>query len=173
MTIGDVLAVIAFALTIGVAWGATILLVSLIVPARALRAQTAIMDAAGACFLRGLATLFVALLVFVVLQQNPAWPVKLLSAVPLAASGLLAAIGSAGIVRLMRERISGMGEAAMPPFAALTRAAMLYVAAGYLPIIGWLCVLPLALFVSLGAGVTAIAIPRQIAARVPALETAA
>ena len=172
MTIGDVLAVIAVALTIGAAWGATILLVALAFPVRTVRAQEALTQATGICFLRGLAILFVSMLIFVVLQQNPAWPVKFLSLMPLAASGLLAAIGSAGVVRLMSERISGMGDV-MPSFAALTRAAMLYVAAGYLPIIGWLCVLPLALFVSLGAGVTAVATPRQIAARVSALETAA
>ena len=66
--------------------------------------------------------------------------------------GVVAALGSAAIVRLLSARIDALGSP-MTPFASLTRASVLYVAAGYLPVIGWGIVLPAALLLSVGSGV--------------------
>jgi len=65
------------------------------------------------------------------------------------------AVGSAAAIRLLGARIDALGSP-MTPFASLTRASVLYVAAGFLPIIGWGVVLPAALLLSLGSGVAAL-----------------
>ncbi len=153
MTIGDVLAVIAAVFLIGATWIATILLTALAFSAKCARARQAIMDAPGACLARGLGVCALFALAAAVMAHPG--PRGLVSALIWAGLGLLAAVGSAGIATLVGERISSVGSA-MTPFAALTRGTLLYVAAGFLPIVGFFLVTPIALLLSVGAAVAAL-----------------
>ena len=67
----------------------------------------------------------------------------------------------------------------MTPFASLTRASVLYVAVGFLPVIGQFAILPAALLLAVGSGVPALfrarpkPYPITPAAPAAALETVA
>lgn len=173
MTIGDVLAVAAALLTLGISWGAAILLAALAFPGRAARAGAALVARPWACLARGAATLVACGLPALVLAQAPG-PARLLLLLPL---GLLAAgaiVGSAAAVRLLGGRIDALGSP-LTPFASLTRAAALYVAAGFLPVFGWLLILPLTLLLALGCGLSTLlpaGAKRSPAAPEPRLEAA-
>lgn len=150
MTIGDVLAVIAAVTAVGASWGATLLLAALAFPARARRAQQRLETAPGRCLGRGLGVLVVVGSLALGLAQSHAGPIRIVAGALCAGLVAVAALGGAGIVRLLGERIESAGG--MTPFAALTRGAFLFVTAGFLPIIGWFVVAPVALLMALGAG---------------------
>jgi len=152
MTIGDILAVIAAVLLVGASWAATILMIALAFPARIAAAQAKLIGAPGACLARGFATLLVCGLLAIALSKAAAGPARLLALLLLGGLGVVAALGSAATVRLLSARIDALGSP-MTPFASLTRASVLYVAAGFLPVIGWAAVLPAALLLSVGSGV--------------------
>ena len=152
MTIGDILAVIAAVLLVGASWAATILTIALAFPARVAAAQAKLTQSPGVCVMRGLATLLVSLVLAIVLSKAAAGPVRGLALLILGGLGVVAALGSAAVVRLLGARIDALGSP-MTPFASLTRASVLYVAAGFLPVIGWGVVLPAALLLSVGSGV--------------------
>lgn len=155
MTLGDVLAVIAAVLTIGAAWAATILLVALAFPARAARAETQLTASPGLCLARGLGTVLAAGLLAALCWGAAAGPARLLSGLLLGGLGTVAAVGSAAMTRLLAGRIDAMGSP-MAPFASLTRASGLYVASGFLPVVGWFFVMPVALLLAVGSGVAAL-----------------
>ena len=71
------------------------------------------------------------------------------------------------MVRLLGERITQWGTP-MTPFASLTRASVLYVLAGFLPVIGWLVLMPAALFLAVGSGILALFSSRVLAPVRPA-----
>lgn len=152
MTIGDVLAAIAAVCGVGATWAATVLLTALAFPARAERAQGALLLSPGACLGRGAGAALLGTLAVLVLNHSPLG--KLLSVLVVACLAALAALGSAGIVRLLGERIQTTGTS-LSPFAALTRGTALYVVAGFLPVVGWFLIVPLALLLSVGSGVAA------------------
>ena len=152
MTIGDILALIAAVLLVGASWAATILTIALAFPARVAAAQAKLTGAPGACFARGLVVLVIGGLLAIALLRAPVGPVRGLALFVLGGLGVIAAVGSAAAVRLLGARIDALGSP-MTPFASLTRASVLYVAAGFLPVIGWGAVLPAALLLSLGSGV--------------------
>lgn len=153
MTIGDVLAVMAAVFVVGATWAATILLAALAFPAKTTLAQQKIVSAPGASLARGLGLALVLGVLAAVFWSRPG-PARLIGGLLLAALGALAAVGSAGIARLVGERIQAVGSH-MNPFAMLTRGTILYVAAGFLPIIGWFLVAPVALLLSVGGGAAA------------------
>ena len=152
MTLGDVLAILALILLVGSAWAATILVVALAFPARVGRAEAKLTAAPGWCAGRGFGVVLGVGVLALLLANGPG-PVKLLAAVVGGALGVVAALGSAAMVRLLGERIDTMGSP-MAPYASLTRASVLYVTAGFLPVVGWFFVLPAALFLAVGSGIT-------------------
>ena len=168
MTIGDILAVIAAVLLVGASWAATILMIALAFPARVAAAQTKLTAAPGVCGVRGLAVLLVGGLLAIALSQAAAGPARLLALLILGGLGVVAALGSAAVVRLLSARIDALGSP-MTPFASLTRASVLYVAAGFLPVIGWGFVLPAALLLSVGSGVAVLFGGKRQARPVPPL----
>ena len=155
MTIGDVLAVIAALFACGATWTATVLISALAFPVRAGRAQAKLIASPGACFGRGLLVSIAVVIVSGIVGRGPG-PAKILSGALYVGLAVVAALGSAGIARLMGERIRETG-AKMSPFASLTRGTILYVAAGYLPVIGWFLIVPVALCLSVGSGVGVLA----------------
>ena len=154
MTIGDVLAVLSLVLLVGAAWAATILVVALAFPARVARAGAKLTASPGRCAGAGFGVMLAVGLLATVLANGPG-PVKLVSVLLLGAAGAVAALGSAAMTRLLGERIDAMGSP-MAPYASLTRASVLYVVSGFLPVVGWFFVLPAALFLAVGAGVAAL-----------------
>jgi len=170
MTIGDILAVIAAVLLVGASWAAMILMIALAFPARVAAAQAKVTAAPGVCLLRGLTVLFAGLVLAAVLSKAAAGPARLLAVLVLGGLGVVAALGSAAVVRLLGARIDALGSP-LTPFGSLTRASALYVAAGFLPVIGWGVVLPTALLLSLGSGVAVLFGARPAPER--ALEVAA
>ena len=175
MTIGDILAVIAAVLLVGASWAATILMIALAFPARVAAAQAKLTAAPGACLARGFVVLLVSAVLAIALSKAAAGPARLLALLVLGGLGVIAAVGSAAVVRLLSARIDALGSP-MTPFASLTRASVLYVAAGFLPVIGWGVVLPAALLLSVGSGVTVLFGARRQAQPTrplpsPALET--
>ncbi len=154
MTLGDILAVTAGLMLTGAAWTATILLFALAFPGRTAAAQAKLTVSPGRCLMVGLGTTAVAGLLAAICFGAAAGPVKLVAGLIAAGIGMTAALGSAGMIQLLGERITHLGTP-MTPFASLTRASVLYVLAGFLPVIGWFVVLPAALCLAVGSGVLA------------------
>ena len=142
-------------LLVGAAWAATILLVALAFPARVAQAETKLTASPGRCAGAGLGSGRGRWDCWRHLLRTGRGRSKLLSALILGGLGIVAALGSAAMVRLLGGRIDAMGSP-MAPFASLTRASVLYVAAGFLPVIGWFFVMPVALLLSVGSGVAAL-----------------
>ncbi len=157
MTIGDVLAVIAMVMLVGAAWAATILVVALAFPAKVAQTEAKMTASPGRCLARGLGVVAAVGLLAAICANGPG-PVKLLLTLLLSGLGIVAALGSAAMTRLLAARIDAMGSP-MTPFASLTRASVLYVVMGFLPGIGWFAVLPAALLLSVGSGVAALRSP--------------
>ncbi len=151
MTLGDVLAVIAAVMIVGASWASAILMTALAFPARVSEAQTKLTQFPGICLARGVGVVVVSGGLALALVQA-AGPAKLVAALILGALGIVAAIGSAAVVRLLGARIDALGSP-MAPFASLTRASFLYVGAGFFPVIGTFAILPAALFLAVGCGV--------------------
>ncbi|MDQ2800754.1 MAG: hypothetical protein M3Y13_14080 [Armatimonadota bacterium] len=155
MTIGDVLAFLAVVFLVGATWVATILMAALAFPRKAGRAQEIVLAAPGASLARGVGLFSVISLLGAVMMQSHAGPIRLVAGLLWSSLAALSVLGSAGIARLLGERIQSAGTH-MTPFATLTRGTILYVLAGFLPIIGWFLILPVALFLSLGSAVSAL-----------------
>lgn len=168
MTIGDILAVIAAVLLVGASWAATILMIALAFPARVAAAQTKLTTAPGVCLGRGLVVLLVGGLLAIALSKAALGPARLMAALILGGLGIVAALGSAAIVRLLGARIDALGSP-MTPFASLTRASVLYVTSGFLPVIGWGVLLPAALLLSIGSGVAVLGRAKPKARPLPPL----
>lgn len=172
MTIGDVLAAIAAILAVGGAWIATLILTALAFPSRTARAHDSLLASPGACLARGAGITLAVALCALTVGHGHTGPTRLVSGALWACLGMLAAIGSAGIVQLLGERITDIG-ARMSPFSCLTRGAIVYVAAGFLPIVGWLLIAPIALLLSVGSGAATLGRRRSQDASLPEINCAA
>lgn len=160
MTLGDILAALAAIFIVGASWAAAILLVALAFPRPVARAETALREAPGRCAGVGSAIVLVCGLLAILLVNVAPGPLKLLGALLLGGLGLLAALGSAAIVRLVASRIDDLGSP-LSHFGSLTRASVLYVCAGFLPILGWFFLIPAALLFSVGCGLAALRQPKK------------
>ena len=168
MTIGDVLAVIALVLTLAAGWTATLLLAALAFPERVRRCGEAITASTGLCLARGAGMLILSAVIAGRLGHHAAGPVRLIAGAFWGGVGLVAALGSAGIARLLGGRIRQIGTD-MTPFAALTRGTALYVLAGLLPVVGWFLITPLTAMISLGAAFAALRPVRSVREAPPAV----
>jgi hypothetical protein len=155
MTLGDVLAILAAVFIVGASWAAAILLVALAFPKPVARAETCLTTAPGRCAGLGFFALLVCGLPAILLISAAPEPLKLVGVVLLGALGLLVALGNAAIVRLVASRIDDLGSP-LTPFGSMTRASVLYVSAGSLPILGWFFFVPAALLLSIGCGLSAL-----------------
>ena len=155
MTIGDILAVIAAISAVAATWGATLLLASLGFPSKVALAQEKMTSAPGRTFLRGLAAVFVVAIAGGIVNSSHSGPTRVIAGALWSALLILSAVGSAGIVRLIAERIEAKSPA-LAGFPSLTRATALYVAAGYLPVVGWFAIAPIAFIFSVGAAWSAV-----------------
>ncbi|BDI34505.1 hypothetical protein CCAX7_65560 [Capsulimonas corticalis] len=155
MTIGDILAVIAAVLATAGAWGALVLMVGLLCPARTERARAAIVERPGRCFAQGLGVAVVLGVLGIIVGQSAAGPLKIIAGALWGSLALMAALGGAAIAQIAGERIGNVGSH-MAPFAQRTRAVALFVGAGLTPIVGWFVVTPVAALIGIGAAVSAL-----------------
>lgn len=155
MTIGDILAVIAAILAVAATWAAAILALGLLFSAKVEAVRELLTVAPGRVFLRGLLTTVAVALVAMVVNSSHSGPTRILAGALWCGLLILSAIGSAGIARLLAERIEAAGSNAAG-FPVLVRATALYVAAGFLPVVGWFVITPLALLFSVGAASAAL-----------------
>jgi hypothetical protein len=113
--------------------------------------------------MRGFVVVAIVGLVSMALANTPG---RIFGLALLIALGFFAVVGAAAIVRIAAERILSEGTA-MPPFAALTRGAIVCVLAVLVPIFGWFVVLPVGLCISVGGGIAAFVTPTRSRALCP------
>lgn len=160
ITIGDVLAVVATVVGAAAsAWALTVC-AALIFTRRTDSAHAALQRSWAKCFVVGLFATFVFLLVSTVLSSLPLPVLKLLGLFGYTMTLGLAAVGSAGLARLLANRIM-RHDPEVSAYSALTRGAGLLVAASAFPVLGFFIIAPLVIILSIGAGAIALATRAQ------------
>lgn len=150
MTIGDVLATAAGIFTACASVWAAILVTFLLFSARTRNVADRIEKHPWRCAGVGAVVLGSAGIVTVILVNQPNGLLKLIGWLSLAFLLALATFGSAGMSQVVATRIL-RADPAVPPFRAAGYSAGLIIAAGLLPVLGWL-ILAASLLTSLGAG---------------------
>jgi len=151
MLIGNVLAVVATVFTAAIALLCTMVLTSLLFPARSARAATEVEAHPWKCALTGLLLGGAFFLVGTVLFQIPNPVTRFLGVLVYLAFVLVACAGSGGLARLVAARITSR-DRSDPPLWAVAVGASLVVGSSLLPLVGWALLAPLILVCSLGAG---------------------
>jgi hypothetical protein len=155
MTIGDVLATVAGILATGITLLAAITAIGLVFGTQARAARTVLETQGRRAFAFGLGGVAFAVVFGIVLASQPNGLIKLIGMAVLAIAFGLALLGSAGIAALVADRIQKY-DSRTRPLAALWRAGALVITAGFLPIVGWFLIFPIALIHSLGAGIAVV-----------------
>jgi hypothetical protein len=150
MTIGDVLATIAGILAACASLWAALLVTLLLFSDRTRSVAARIERHPWRCAGVGALVLLSAGIVTIILVNQPNGLFKLMGWLSLAFLLALATFGSAGLSRVVAERIV-TADSAVPPFRAAGYGAGLLVASGLIPVLGWL-ILAASLLTSLGAG---------------------
>ncbi len=150
MTIGDVLATAAGILAACASLWAALLVTLLLFSDRTKAAAERIEGRPWRCAGIGTLVLLSAGLVTVILMNQPNGLFKLMGWLFLAFLLALATFGSAGLSRVVAERIV-TADSAVPPFRAAGYGAGLLVASGLIPVLGWL-IFAASILTSLGAG---------------------
>lgn len=154
ITIGDALAVVGLVFGVCGSLWALVLGASLLFPSRAATAQTALARP-WASFLWGLFAALTLGVLAVVLMATPTPPAKILGMALLGVLLGASAIGGAGLVHAAAGRIREL-DPESSAFSALARGAGILVLSGLVPFLGWFGIAPIALLVSLGAGLRAL-----------------
>lgn len=155
ITIGDVLAVVATVVGAAAsAWALTIC-AALVFLRRTDAAHAALHRSWAKCFVVGLIATFVLLFVSTALVSLPLPAAKLMGLFGYTATLALAAVGAAGLARLVANRIM-RHDTEVSAYSALTRAAGLLVAASAFPVLGFFVIAPLLIILSIGAGTIAL-----------------
>ncbi len=150
MTIGDVLATAAGILAACASLWAALLVTLLLFSSRTRAVAERIESHPWRCAGVGSLVLLSAGIVTVILVNQPNGLFKLLGWLSLAFLLALATFGSAGLSRVVAERIV-TADSAVSPFRAAGYGAGLLVATGLFPVLGWL-IFAASLLTSLGAG---------------------
>ncbi|MBS1715990.1 MAG: hypothetical protein JST30_16810 [Armatimonadetes bacterium] len=151
MLIGNVLAAVATVFTAAIALLCTMVLTSLLFPARSARAAKEVEAHPWKCALTGLVLGGAFFLVGTVLFQIPNPVTRTLGVLVYLVFVLVACAGSGGLARLVASRIDARNSSEAPLWAVAVGAALV-VGSSLLPVVGWALLAPLILVVSLGAG---------------------
>ena len=154
-TIGDSFSIVAILMGIGFTTWALILAASLLFNGRANMAKERYEKRPWVGFGLGVLMVLTVGLISLVLAQLPNPLLKLMGTTGLMLLLAISSLGSAGLCQLVALRIRNL-EPTLSPYAALTRAAMLVVVAGFFPVLGWFFVGPILFITSLGIGVQAL-----------------
>ncbi|MBL8086984.1 MAG: hypothetical protein JNM85_02795 [Chthonomonas sp.] len=150
ITMGDALTVMGLFAGLGLSSWAAMIVAALLFPSRAEVAQAAIVKPGRTVGL-GLATGFVGIGFSLVLLSVPQPLAKLIGFAGLGTMLCIAAVGGAGLSRLLMTRIHAI-DPSWGPFPSLARASTLVVLMGLLPIIGWFLLGPAMFVLMIGAG---------------------
>ncbi|GIW56546.1 MAG: hypothetical protein KatS3mg082_2979 [Nitrospiraceae bacterium] len=155
ITIGDALTVLAIVIGTAVsAWAMTVVC-ALVFTKRTEIAQGALRQSALKAFLYGLLGGGALIILSIILSSLPLPMAKLAGLMGFTITVLLAAIGGAGLSRLIANRVM-RHDPDVSAYSALTRASGLIVAAAAFPVVGWFVIGPILLVLALGAGVLSV-----------------
>lgn len=161
-TIGDVFAVVAVLVGLGVTGWATLVGLAFALPGATARARHRIESEPGGTAVLGVLWALVPVLGLLLLNvPNPL--AKFVGAIVASGSLLVAAIGAAGLAAIVGERISS--ASGLSPYAGVVKGAGFLAAAVQLPIVGWFVALPVLLLLGFGAGFPAVLGTRKV--RIP------
>lgn len=161
-TIGDSFSIVAILMGIGFTTWALILACSLLFNARANMAKERYEKHPWGGFGIGALMVLTVGLVSLVLAGLPNPLLKVMGTSGLMLLLALSSLGSAGLCQLVALRIRNL-EPSLSPYAALTRAAMLVVVAGFFPVLGWFFLGPILFITSLGIGVQSLIARNRVA----------
>lgn len=154
VTLGDVFAVIASLVGIGLTSWALIVSFGLLFPTKAEIASSALREGPGRSFLFGLLMTGVFGVLGVGALSNPLPGVKLFGWILVLGVMALAAVGGAGLSILASDRVRNL-DPSLTPYAGFVRASAYLVTGSMLPILGWFAFGPVALVCAVGAGTKA------------------
>lgn len=151
-TIGDVLMVFGAIALISLTLFCSMVLFTLLLPARAAKMAHQLDNATGKTIAVGAGIFIPVFAVIFILAAMPS-PVSKITALILTMAFLsCAALGGAGLTRLAADRLrSASDNQSLGILPATTRAAALVVGALNIPLLGWLFLTPLMLFASIGS----------------------
>ncbi|HWD39105.1 MAG TPA: hypothetical protein VG944_09680 [Fimbriimonas sp.] len=153
-TIGDVLAVVAILVGLGLTSWALMISLSLLFPERVMRAKGAAEEGVWKSAAIGAAFLLVGTIGFIMAVQ-PLPMIRLVGWVVTLAVLSCGALGAAGLGHVAGNAIRRMSPD-MPEYPAFVRGSAFLVTASMLPVFGWLAFGPAVLIVSIGCGVRAL-----------------
>lgn len=154
MTLAQVQAAVALVTALMLTWSGLMIAVALLVPDRTKRAEQAIVESTARRVWLGLAGLLAGI-ASVALFSSPNGLVKALGALLAALVLVSMTLGAAGLSRLLASRISE-ASGGRSEFGALVCGSLVFSLAGFFPGIGWYLFGPIAIVISLGAGIPAL-----------------
>ncbi len=149
MNLGWVVLGFGLVLTVAVALPALLLTLAQLAPGAVARAEDRIDGGVWRCFGAGLVAAAPLTLAFLLLLNSPAAPLQLIGWALLLAALTCAALGAAGLARLVGRRLSA--DSSGGATRRLLRGAVALELAALVPFVGWLIIAPLLLLLSLGA----------------------
>jgi hypothetical protein len=167
LNLGDVWAITAVIVGVGVCAWALLLCMALLFQSRTGVAKEKITARPGMCLLTGLVTSLLLGTLSVLLLSLPSPLVKLLGWVGLLGLMALSFAGTAGLVALAGERVQDM-DRGMSGYAALSRGAAFVVLPAVMPILGWFLYAPAVFCVGVGAGIQAVRARKAVEVPLPA-----
>ncbi len=150
MNLGDVFAVVALLVGLGIALPGLLLAWSLLLPSTVDRARQRLERTPFKCFALGLLWLCAGALPIAILLSLKVGGLQFIGYAGIVGLWLCSSIGASGLAALMGERLRGSGVNVSAPGALLRGAIALELAEAF-PFIGWFVVIPLSWICSLGA----------------------
>lgn len=123
----------------------------LLFPGPAARAEVRLAQAPGRTFLMGLLLSLTITITVLVLVSLPLPGARVLAAALVLGALAVAAVGAAGLVNWMAQRLQARSHSALSPAAAFLRAVVALELAAAFPFVGWFLFIPLCLIFCLGA----------------------
>lgn len=170
-TLADVYTVTLLLISLFISFPALVVVTILCLPAVTERATIRLTQTPVKCFFGGLAVFATLTLIIIVTANVPWGPVRALSFMTALAGMSLGVLGSAGVVRLLEERLN-QWSAPTSKLTNLLRAVFFYQFAAFMPLIGWFVFFPFMLAMTLGAAVFALLrwMPRPVLPEGPTAE---
>lgn len=161
MSLAYVQAISASVTYLVLTWAALVIAVSLLVPSHAEHARKQAEEQTAKCLFAGIGMLIPFAISLALIQGGPL--LRLAAIVIWFCTACTLVLGSAGIARVMRGRISKNED-----FSGLLCGSLVYSLALGFPFIGWFFFLPVAVIASLGAGARAVLAARHESHSAPA-----
>jgi amino acid transporter len=162
MSIGDVLIFLSIFFGLAATLWSLLVVLDLLFSARTAQATERLSNAPWKCFWVGLVVAGIGVATGLGLLNAPGI-LKIAGVLILGGLVVLAALGSAGLARLVAMRMTER-EPYLKPLPAYLRGAGLLIAVGMMPVVGWFFAFPILLLLSVGAGVSALRKPQPIPA---------